>query len=361
MKNDILRFEETQAGLTVFYRNCYLYSRHKAATIPRTIVAQTKLSPHTLVFVPSLGLGYGLPELLQKLPAHCHIICVEEDEFLFKACLEKIGESKWLRDKRLSLYCSCSINIIRDFFSKLPISQFKHFVSLNLCQAYRLANDFYLQLGQTLENEIRHYWQNKLTLIYLGQRYVRNLFTNLPLLSQASDLTALEISKPILVCGAGPGLEKSIPLIKAFRQYLCLLAVDTALPVLTASNLTPDLVFVLEPQWHNLADFLSSRTLDFKLIAELASTPPQYSDWEFPKTSSGSIFLLPILQISPYSNALNRQDSSPSPYHRSARSAWQPSMLLANYTKALFFWLVLISAILINQVMPGVQPFNSWN
>ena len=273
MKNDILRFEETEAGLTVFYRNCYLYSHRTPPTLPRKMVEQANLSPHTLIFIPSFGLGYGLPELLEKLPPHCHILCVEEDELLLTACLEKIGKPKWLRDKRLSLYRSCSKSTISDFFAKQPVSQFRHFLTIILCQAYRLAEEFYQQLAEGLENEIRHYWQNKLTLIYLGQRYVCNIFANLPLLARASDLSELIISRPLLVCGAGPGLEKSIHLIKVFRKSIYLFAVDTALPVLTAAGLVPDLVFVLEPQWHNLADFLSTSNLDFKLVADLASAP----------------------------------------------------------------------------------------
>ncbi len=61
---------------------------------------------------------------------------------------------------------------------------------------------------------------------------------------------------PVVVAGAGPSLERTLPVLLAFRDRFVLMAVDTALPVFSACGLAPDVVVALEAQAVNNLDFI---------------------------------------------------------------------------------------------------------
>ena len=71
-------------GFSVFYRNRYLYSRYnpEAASV-RTAESYTVL-PQTLVLGFSPLLGYGLPELISRLPENCALVTGEGGHRYYK-------------------------------------------------------------------------------------------------------------------------------------------------------------------------------------------------------------------------------------------------------------------------------------
>ena len=72
MKTDEPQLLETAAGVTVRYRGRTLYAPSDPVGSALRRVRRYLSSPHierSLVFVPSVGLGYGLAELLAGLPA----------------------------------------------------------------------------------------------------------------------------------------------------------------------------------------------------------------------------------------------------------------------------------------------------
>jgi hypothetical protein len=111
----------------------------------------------------------------------------------------------------------------------------------------------------------------------MSRLWLRNLFTNLPLLAEPGPAPgptagqAPDPARPILVAGAGPSLETALPRIARVRGRLTLLAVDTALPAL--AGLEPDWVYALEAQHYNLEDFLPGRDPAQTLLCDLSSCP----------------------------------------------------------------------------------------
>lgn len=262
---------DTGRGHTVSYRGKTLYSPRnpRGAAIRR--VEKLEIQPGTLIFVPSLGLGYGLAELLAKLPPSCHVLCIEADELLFKLGIsreQKLPESPHLTIIRTERPEDAAATV-----QKVGPWRFRRVVPVHLCAGYQFHRRTYELLLETVEEELRLFWQNKLTLMAMTELWLKNLFTNLRRLPAAGDLADLATELPIVVCGAGPSLERSIEWIRKLREKVILMCVDTALPVLAGAALLPDWVFTLDAQLYTLEDFIPSRDSRIALICDLTSNP----------------------------------------------------------------------------------------
>ncbi len=264
-------------GLTIKYREKLLYS----SVAPQQAAAQrarkTPLAEKTLIFVPSLGLGYGLSELLDRLPAGCHVLCVETDQLLMRCALSCTAVSL-PRDERLTIIRSDSPEAVAQFLQDLGAWRFRRVTPLYLCRAWELDKAIYHRMLAFLESGIRAYWQNRLTLTHMARLWVRNLFTNIHGLGRqdmpaAGDLSALRTEQAVLVAGAGASLEEALAYITRRRAELFVLSVDTALPVLLDAGILPDAVFMLESQQANLQDFLPYPGVSVPLICDLTANP----------------------------------------------------------------------------------------
>jgi hypothetical protein len=269
-ENPLLK--DTGCGLTITYKGKYLYSSKSPKAAVLKHLALTRLLPRTLVFIPSIGLGYGFRELLERLPEHCHVLCVEFDEALMRLAAEQAAPFL-PDDPRLTIVRADNPAPVQEILERLRPASFRRVVTLTLCGGARLYPDFYKKVEEYLRREVNSYWQNKMTLIHMGTIYVKNLIANLSLIPQARDLSSLAVHKPLLVVGAGPSLSASLPLINKLKERMAILAVDTALPVLLGSALRPDFIFALEPQFININDFHCLTDEAIPIIADLSSSP----------------------------------------------------------------------------------------
>ncbi len=226
-------------------------------------------SPRTLVYVPSLGLGYGLEELLERLPAGSAVLCVEAYQPLMALAMQQ----GLPRDPRLFILRSDDAESVARMLREIGVWRFRRVAEVPLCMGYRLAPALYAGMRRSLENQLREYWRNRITLIALGSLQVRNLLANIPVLARAGDLASVTTSKPAIIAGAGPSLDDLLPALRAVRKKVVLVAVDTALPRLAAESLQPDVVVSLDAQLANLRDFLPAPAPGILLAAELSSHP----------------------------------------------------------------------------------------
>jgi hypothetical protein len=264
--------KETGGGPTVFYKGKFLYSSKDPQAAGRRLAAEARVLPSSLVFIPSFGLGYGVRELLERLPPDCHILCVERDPALMFLAEERALPG-FRGEARLTVIQAGDLLPVQQALARLSPGSFRRVVRLDLCGAARLYPEFYREVESYLAREIRVYWQNKMTLIHLGLLYVRNLFANLPLLPRARDLAGLFLDRPLIVVGAGPSLPRTLPLVRELHGRAAVLAVDTALPFLLASGVVPDFVIALEPQFVNIHDFSVSGDWTVPLLADVCSSP----------------------------------------------------------------------------------------
>jgi hypothetical protein len=270
---------DTGRGFTILHRGKNLYSSSEPREGARRRAEAARLQERCLVLVPGMGLGYGLDRLLERLPAGSHLLCVETDPRL-RALAASFPPP---RDPRFAL--ASGLQPAVSAARALGLHRFRRVQAVPLCGSYHLDRAGYDAILASLEEEVRQFWQNRITLAHMSRLWLRNLFTNLAILAAVEQAHAprgradalppdtQETSRPVLVAGAGPSLEAALPGIARVRGCLTLLAVDTALPALKDAGLVPDWVYALEGQHYNLEDFLPGRDPGLTLLCDLSSCP----------------------------------------------------------------------------------------
>jgi hypothetical protein len=245
---------QTDAGPTLHWRGVDFYPRKDPIGSARRKARVFSALPRTLYFVPSLGLGHGLAELLGALPEGSAVLCVEA----FQEIAAQASRLGLPNDPRLVVVRTDDADAAAAALRNMGTGRFRRVVEVPLCAGYRLAPMVYAAIRRRLEQEIMRFWQNRITLIAIGSLQVRNIISNLPLLREALDFSALSTALPVVVAGAGPSLESTLPVLSRCRAQFTLVAVDTALSTLRSSGLVPDIVIAVEAQAVNSQDFIGS-------------------------------------------------------------------------------------------------------
>ena len=256
-------FLHTDAGPTLHWRGVDFYPRKDPVEYARRKARVFSPLPRSLYFVPSLGLGHGLSELLEALPPDCSVLCVEAYQEIMAVAMSH----GVFRDRRLLVVRTGDPEAAAAALRSMGTGRFRRVIEMPLCAGYRLAPQLYGRIRRRLEQEIMRFWQNRMTLIAMGSLQVRNILANLPLLKDALDFSSLSTSLPIVVAGAGPSLEHTLPVLLGARDRFVLVAVDTALPVFSACGLAPDVVVALEAQAANNQDFIPAPSTGETILA----------------------------------------------------------------------------------------------
>ncbi len=272
MKQEEPELVTTGSSFTVKYKGKFLYSSKNPIGNVLRLVSNLTIRDRTLIFVPGAGLGYGLKELLEKLPPDCYILCVEADQKLMDLFL-RAGTLPRLTDKRLVLMRTAAPDALLKSLTDIGVHNFRRVQMVVLCAAYKLWTPLYNSMRDLLENRIKTYWQNKITTIFMGRLMVKNYFSNLPRMVRARDISRLKTDLPVVVAGAGPSLDRAVETIKKLRPRVCILAADTALNNLLGHGITPDYILSLEAQFINMEDFIPNSRFDIPLLCDLSVTP----------------------------------------------------------------------------------------
>ncbi|MFW5685225.1 MAG: 6-hydroxymethylpterin diphosphokinase MptE-like protein [Spirochaetota bacterium] len=261
-----LALEDTPHGLQVHYNGRALYGpypREDAARRTRSL----RFPPNTLILWASPVVWHGLDELLKQIDADSAILAVEADPVLYELARRKRPDLVQHRLALVPTQDSQALAAVRTWGER----RFRRVVQLTTAGSAVMNRERYRTLASLLERELHVFWQNRLTLSALGRLWLRNAIRNLPALLSARALE--RISGPVVVCGAGPSLETALPLLRNHRSACTLIAVDTALPVLHAAGLAPDVVLAIEGQLANVYDFLPVTERPYRLVADVTSAP----------------------------------------------------------------------------------------
>ena len=277
------------SGFSVLYKGKYLYSKRSPQKNILQLISSIVIQNETLVLCVSPVLGYGLKELLEKLPTDSFVLALETDEDLLKLSKNKIDKNI-LEDSKFLYTGTDSINILLmqldDFIKGKKI---RRVIRIDFSGGAALNQSFYSQAFDCISQYISQIWINRLTLIQFGRNYARNFFKNyysilrsivkspdktsaLNINSCFGSLIEKSVNKPIIVIGAGPSLDSSVEFIKENRDRLFVLAVDASFSGLY-SEIRPDAVVLLESQYWIQKVFIGITDLDIPIIADLTSNP----------------------------------------------------------------------------------------
>ena len=243
-----------------------------------------------LYILPSPGIGWGIPEIIAKLPSTSRLLLLESDPELaefsvhyfcsnlydyFESCTNtRINSDSMLYGPvvaflpLLSGYKGSQIDTesmlaygIQRLYQFLQKNEylgwkdwcFRRIQVLTLNRAFALQRQIFQPILEWLKSYIFNFWQNRLTLDKLGHLWVRNFFRNVSQLPY--NQTSWLPTGNIVLVAAGPSLAQHYHWLQCERNYFHLICVDTALLPLLSAGIWPDYVINLDAQILNLKDF----------------------------------------------------------------------------------------------------------
>ncbi|QEN03200.1 DUF115 domain-containing protein [Thiospirochaeta perfilievii] len=253
---------ETGKGLSLKYKNKFLYSKFDPTKQPRLIIESLELDDKCIYLMPSPLLFYGYDLLKNKLPESSIIVNIEVDPNLLN-----------LTNRPEEIHPISNGFDFLNIISKIDLSKFKRCKLVTLNGGYTLYKTAYDRFFNILINQQHNYWKNRYTLTQMGQLWIKNCLKNLKDIEKAQPFSNLKTDKPVVVIGAGESTEQTLSLLKDIREKIFLLCVDTALQILLEVNITPDAVVALEGQFFNLPDFYGAKDKKIDIIYDLSSYP----------------------------------------------------------------------------------------
>ena len=253
---------------TVEYKGRFLYSKYNPAKAIETYIDKMQVLSGTLIIACSPLLWYGIEKLKSLLPENCEIIALENDENLFELAMQndsagiplfKLNEGEKIDSYVRSICKGGSIKraLKIDFSAGVNFSKEKFDFTVN-----------------AISEIIATFWKNRITLVKFGRLFSKNFLRNIARLEYTKTLedVAKTVSKPLLVLGAGEGLD-TLSYSSFSPNDFFIITVDAALSPLLARNITPDAVVTMESQIAIEKTFLGAKNKNILLFADLCARP----------------------------------------------------------------------------------------
>ncbi len=289
---------QTQQGFSVLYKTRYLYSKYSPKTAVLKFIESLTLLPDTLIMCYAPALGYGLCELLDKMPQGCHILTVDFDKELYEFFRENcerdnITSANSGKISSVLLHSPSDIaKILNEGKLVPPPGSFKRAAIVKMSGGTTFSEEAYTEVTEYTDNFIQTFWKNHITLTRMGRMFALDVLKNLKMIEFASCsvhncdgrrnldyinniqfLQLNSVSKPILVIGAGRSIDKLLPELAAHRQHFFIMCVDAALPALLQNGIHPDAVVAVESQLAIEKAYIGAAESGIHVIADLTSRP----------------------------------------------------------------------------------------
>jgi hypothetical protein len=256
---------------TIEVDGIFLHSKHDPKKEAERFIKELPYDGENRIYLLfGAGLGYVLPGILEK--ENAHVIWLEPHPFLVKEALRLFDFSRDIISEKLTI-------ILQVENEELLLSAFKGKATYPITfvphrSSFQWKETDYTKLKLIAEQHFHKKDVNLATLTRFEKIWAKNICFNLPdIISMTPIHLLFDIAKggKVLVVGAGPSLYESISEIRQFREHFVLLAVDTALPILSHFDIEPDLIYSVDPQVLN-SQYLESYIGEANIIFDPTST-----------------------------------------------------------------------------------------
>ncbi|MCL2833927.1 MAG: DUF115 domain-containing protein [Treponema sp.] len=265
-----------------------LHSAYNPAGEAERYINSLKLNNEIKYFILiEPGLGYLVPPLRKKNPAAV-IIALYAGTLPQPLLPENIPDSFWHNGMGKNLSEFLEQEIPDTEASKIKIIEWR--------PALAVYGGAYRNLLSQAVIFIKQADASARTQKIFGRRWFRNFFRNLALLKYI--INPGVINEPVLITGAGPGLEDTIPVIKKERKNIILMAVSSSAAALRAAGINPDLIISADGgNWAllHLYECIRGITANYSYAVNLTAAVP---------SQCGNNFLLVICDGSLWQNLL---------------------------------------------------------
>ncbi len=248
-----------------------IHSNYDPIAEARRYLDTLNVDASTNFIVLGLGLGYHVLDIIQRTSNRVNILIFEKDPELFALAIRKIDFTTILKHPGVKLFVNTNPDTIDKLLEPVKID-----FTLNefcLVQQKPLVDGNLEYYGNLLDKIDKYFIESRINLktqTHHSKLYYKNIFSNLDNYLESPGINLLEDALsgiPVIICSAGPSLDKNIQLLKSARQRFFLIAVATALKPLLHNGIQPDIVFSIDPDALTINSFdLSIDTRDYWLI-----------------------------------------------------------------------------------------------
>ena len=227
-----------------------------------------------VVAVIGVGLGYVVDDLLRRR-ADVRVVALEVIPDLLSLWQSRCDLTPLLTSGQLAIGAYPAFELPRGSWPASAIVEdplvivppmIAHHWAPAVERAHRALNQFMFERRANEEARQR-----------LAPMYLEHTLRNLPALAGSADVSALDgvaAGDPLVVCGAGPSLDRLLPELLAGRDRAWYVALDTSVRPLLAAGIVPDLVVSIDPTPMNGRHLLNLPTRRRPwLVAEMSLDP----------------------------------------------------------------------------------------
>lgn len=235
-----------------------------------------------------LGLGYGVNEVVKRLPEKQRIYIFEPHFELFYLAFCHTDLTDILTRKQLVLTCDKNISgAMSSYMNLFELATFTGVRMFGFQPFERLPNAEYFKVfADKVRYEMTAIGGNIQTLMVMGEMQQMNIILNFPHIYDNppfKHLLSKFKGKPAVIVSAGPSLEKNMHLLPSLMDKALIIGVDTAIKPLMAEGITPHITVTGDPQEENARHLMGVDLPESYLIAEPQSPVRSVNNWTGPK------------------------------------------------------------------------------
>jgi hypothetical protein len=255
--SELYQIRESKKGLPTLFvtaggRDLPVHSSVDPSADAKIFTGRFSPEKYDLLVISGLGLGYHLHPLAESAHRFKKIIVIDTNP-RGREMLDCVPGSKYLTAAdNIFLLCGLEAHDLSAALEGLlNLSEAKGISLLEHPASVRIFSEYYAAVKKTVSRVIDKAGSELATLEKFGPVFFKNILANLKAAEKLMPVSALAgkfTGRAAAVVTPGPSLDKSIDTLKNARDYLCVIAVDSALGPLTASGIYPDISISIDPQ-----------------------------------------------------------------------------------------------------------------
>ncbi|MDY5123750.1 MAG: 6-hydroxymethylpterin diphosphokinase MptE-like protein [Treponema sp.] len=281
--NCIWKIETAKNGqITASENNIRLHSTYNPQREAFQAISGCSLKEKSAAVFYGFGLGYQVIEFAKNENLKSKkLILIEPDVFHFFAALSLLDWTEVFKVENLIIALSCpSDQIISLLEDQSKINTDNSGVSdtyfFDFPAFQKHAEKYFFEIKQIVERNKKKNEINAATLKKFGKLWERNSLKNFDQMKKCRFVSSMKnqiTDKPFLVVGAGPSLEKIIPVLKTSKNHYVIVCVETALHFLLKNNIQPDFIILLDSQFWAYRHIEGLKAPESILITDICACP----------------------------------------------------------------------------------------
>lgn len=232
---------------------------------------------YSLLIVLGCSMGYNLISVKDILPQYKNVVIIDILEGIENEISINPDTSFLVSGRNISFFSGKEISSIEnileneiDFNIITGVQVIEHGTSV------RVFNEYYSNVKNIVKRLIDSKARNSSTVKAFGKVFLRNAVNNMNNFDKVSPVSRLKNrfkGAAALIVSSAPSVEEYIDRINSLSSFCYIIAVDSALPMLSQKGINPDFVISIDPQPRIFEHFLGQMKGNISFVFSIVSSP----------------------------------------------------------------------------------------